>query len=70
MVGVVSASALGSKKVQTLVILTAWNKINGGCGFGVRFGEQKCTGEVLQGTLSVSVVRSSEASASRRFLMY
>ena len=36
--------------VQTLVISTAWNKINGWCGFGIRFGEQKnvrvmfCTG--------------------------
>ena len=40
MVGVVSASALGSKNVRVK----------------------------LQGTLSVSVVRSSEASASRRFL--
>ena len=69
MVGV-SVSALGSKNVQTLVILTEWDKINGGCGFGVRFGEQKCTGAVLRVTLSVSVVRSSEASASRRFLMY
>ena len=49
---------------------TAWDKINGGCGFGICFGEQKCTGEVLQGTLSVSVVWSSEASTSWRFLMY
>ena len=67
MVGVVSVSALGSKNVQTLVISTVWDKIKGGCGFDVRFGKQKCTGEVLQGTLSVSVVRSLEASASRRY---
>ena len=52
------------------VILTAWDKISGGWGFGVLFREQKCTDEVLQGTLSVSVVRSTEVSASRRFRMY
>ena len=59
-----------SASVQTHMISTVWDKINGGCGFSVHFGEQKCTGEVLQGTLSVSVVRSLEASASQRFLMY
>ena len=53
--------------VQTLVIPTAWDKINGGCGFCVRFGEQNVRVKFCRGRCQCLL---SEASASWRFLMY